>query len=443
MMTDRPTTLPRVDACPDAIVVGAGIVGSSIALELARGGRSVFVVDKGQAVGGGSTSASSSIIRFHYSTRAGCVASWEAMHRWSDWEAHLGFLDGPAARFYRTGMLVISSADDDFATVIGHFDTAGIPYERLDAGQVRDRFPALDVGSYAPPRLPDDPEFFADPRGEIGALFQPDAGFIDDPQLAAQNLMDAAGHFGASLRLRATVADVRRDGDRIAGVLLSDGEFVRAPIVVNAAGPWSSALTRLAGAEADMRIRSAPMRQTIASCDAPEGFRVGDGGAVIADIDLGAYGRPQPGGSYIIGGVEADCDPLEWVDDPDADDPNPDPVMFEALAYRTARRIPTLGVPHRPRGLASHYDVADDWTPIYDRSGVDGFYLAVGTSGNQFKNGPIVGEIMATLIDAVEAGHDHDADPVHMTCHHTGLDLDLGQFSRRREPVPTGGNVWG
>ena len=249
-MTDHAGTSSRGGTSPDAIVVGAGIIGAAIALELAHGGRSVLVVDKGQAVGGGSTSASSSIIRFHYSTLAGCVAAWEAMHRWADWEAHLGFLDGPASRFYRTGMLVVSSADDEFATVTGHFDTAGIPYERLLAGQVRDRFPALDVGSYAPPRLPDDPEFFADPRGEIGALFQPDAGFIDDPQLAAQNLMDAARHVGASLRLRTTVTDVLRDGDRIAGVVLADGEIVRAPVVVNAAGPWSSALTRLAGAEA-------------------------------------------------------------------------------------------------------------------------------------------------------------------------------------------------
>ncbi len=442
-MTDPSNPPLQTHLSPDAIVVGAGIIGSAIALELARGGRNVLVLDKGDAVGGGSTSASSSIIRFHYSTLAGCVASWEAMHQWADWEHHLGVLDGPAARFYRTGMLVLSSTDDEFATVVDHFDTIGIPYERLDASAVRRRFPAIDVGSYAPPRLPADPEFFAEQHGEIGALFQPDAGFIDDPQLAAQNLMFAARHHGATVRLRSVVTDVLRSGDRITGVVLDGGEVINTPILVNAAGPWSPALTRMAGAEGDMRIRTAPMRQSIASCDAPDGFRVGEGGLVVADMDLGAYGRPQPGGSFIIGGVEADCDPLEWVDDPDAGDPNPDPTMFEALAYRMARRLPALGVPHRPRGLASHYDVSDDWTPIYDRSGIDGFYLAVGTSGNQFKNGPIAGEIMATIIDAVEAGHDHDADPLHMSCRHTGLALDLGQFSRRREPAATGGNVWG
>ncbi len=50
---------------------------------------------------------------------------------------------------------------------------------------------------------------------------------------------------------------------------------------------------------------------------------------------------------------------------------------------------------------------------------------------------------MATLINAVESGHDHDADPVHMHCQHTGLDLNIGQFSRQRIPAATGGNVWG
>jgi glycine/D-amino acid oxidase-like deaminating enzyme len=53
----------------DAIVIGAGVIGSSVALELARGGRSVVVVDKGPGAGSGSTSASSSIIRYSYSTR--------------------------------------------------------------------------------------------------------------------------------------------------------------------------------------------------------------------------------------------------------------------------------------------------------------------------------------------------------------------------------------
>lgn len=426
------------------VIIGAGVIGSAIALETSRRGHEVLVVDKGGAVGGGSSSASSSIIRFNYSTFDGCLAAWEAMHQWAGWEAHLGHAEGALARFHQVGMLVISGPDDDIGPTLGHFDRAGIPYEMLEAQTVRQRFPALDVGRFHPPRLPGDPAFFDAPRGEVGALFQPAAGFVDDPQLAARNLMAAARHHGARLRLQCRVVGMRRAGagGRITGVELAGGEVIPADVVVNAAGPWSAPLTRLAGAEADMRVRTAPMRQTVASCRAPAGFAVGDGGTVLADLDLGTYSRPQPGGSYLIGGVEAPCDPLEWVDDPDAGSPTPDPEMFEALTYRLARRIPSAEIPHRPQGLASHYDVADDWTPIYDRSCVDGFYLAVGTSGNQFKNAPVAGQILATLVDAVEGGHDHDADPVRMRCTHTGLELNLGQFSRLRQPSAVG-NVFG
>jgi glycine/D-amino acid oxidase-like deaminating enzyme len=76
--------------------------------------------------------------------------------------------------------------------------------------------------------------------------------------------------------------------------------------------------------------------------------------------------------------------------------------------------------------------VASDWTPIYDRTELDGFYVAIGTSGNQFKNAPMVGRMMATLITAVEGGHDHDAKPVTYDCPHTGHVVDLSAFSRRR-----------
>ena len=65
---------------PEAVVIGAGVMGCSIAFELAKSGRTVRVIDAGPAPGAGSTSSSSAIIRFHYSTRDGVTASWESMH---------------------------------------------------------------------------------------------------------------------------------------------------------------------------------------------------------------------------------------------------------------------------------------------------------------------------------------------------------------------------
>ena len=59
--------------------------------------------------------------------------------------------------------------------------------------------------------------------------------------------------------------------------------------------------------------------------------------------------------------------------------------------------------------------------------------MAIGTSGNQFKNAGVAGQMMAELIEAVEAGHDHDAEPLQVTARYTGLNLDMGTFARNRE----------
>jgi sarcosine oxidase subunit beta len=62
--------------------------------------------------------------------------------------------------------------------------------------------------------------------------------------------------------------------------------------------------------------------------------------------------------------------------------------------------------------------------------------MAIGTSGNQFKNAPVIGHLMAELIDRVEQGHDHDGDPVKVKARYTGLELDAGFYSRLREINP-------
>jgi sarcosine oxidase subunit beta len=101
-------------------------------------------------------------------------------------------------------------------------------------------------------------------------------------------------------------------------------------------------------------------------------------------------------------------------------------------------------VPNRPRGLAGVYDAASDWTPIYDRTAAHGFFVAMATSGNQFKNAPTVGSLMAALIQAVMSGHDHDADPVRFAASYTGAGIDLGAFSRKRRlNAATSGTVFG
>ena len=62
--------------------------------------------------------------------------------------------------------------------------------------------------------------------------------------------------------------------------------------------------------------------------------------------------------------------------------------------------------------------------------------MAIGTSGNQFKNAPVVGHVMAELIVKVEDIHHHDADPIKVKAAYTGEELDMAFYSRTREINP-------
>ncbi len=123
------------------------------------------------------------------------------------------------------------------------------------------------------------------------------------------------------------------------------------------------------------------------------------------------------------------------MDDPDEYDQN-FTNQWTTQVMREAQRVRGLRVPGQARGLVDLYDVADDWIPIYDRSDLPGFYMAVGTSGNQFKNAPVAGKLMAELIEQVEAGRDHDADPVALDMPYTRRSCNIGFFSRLRKLNP-------
>lgn len=174
---------------------------SSIALELARSGLRVVVVDKFGGAGNGSTSTSSAVARFTYPTIAGVNAAWESLHCWEAWRDHLQAPAGePLAAFNRCGVTML---DVDFAPCslfTRHFDKVGVPYEEWDAQELSEQLPAVDTGRYFPPRPVDDDEFFADASARLGALHTPDGGFVDDPQLAARNLAAAAQRHRATFR---------------------------------------------------------------------------------------------------------------------------------------------------------------------------------------------------------------------------------------------------
>jgi glycine/D-amino acid oxidase-like deaminating enzyme len=149
-------------------------------------------------------------------------------------------------------------------------------------------------------------------------------------------------------------------------------------------------------------------------------------------MDLGIYIRASHGDRIFVGGTEPACDDLEWIPDPDLSNMSVTADNFSRQSTRAARRLSTLAVPTVPKGVAGVYDVTDDWQPIYDRTSLAGFYVAIGTSGNQFKNAPLVGRLLAELVESVEAGRDHDEDPLRIQGQYTGNVINMGAFSRKR-----------
>jgi len=418
----------------DAIVIGTGIIGAAVAYELALTGLRVVSVDRLGDVGSGSTSSSSSIVRFHYSTFEGVAASWEAKFGWETWRDYLGAPhEEPLARFLRAGCLILDGSTQR-ERVLSLFGQVGIPYQCWDAETIRQQVPGLDPGRYGPPKPVTDDAFWADADGELGAYFTPDGGFIDDPQLAARNLMAAALRRGAGVQLREEVVAILEKNAQVQGIRLRSGSVIESPIVVNAAGPYSNRVNALAGVAGEFRIRTRPLRQEVHSVLAPAGYARGELGPAVADGDLGTYFRSHFGGQLIVGGAEPACDPLHWVDEPDIFEPQPTAPVWDAQVLRLARRIPSLSIPPRSTGFGALYDVADDWIPIYDRTSLAGFYVAIGTSGNQFKNAPVVGRLMAALIHACENGHDHDSDPIVFQGPFTKNAINLGHYSRLRQP---------
>lgn len=420
----------------DIAVVGAGIVGCSVALELARRGHSVRVFERSAGPGRGSTSASSAIVRFHYSTWAGVAVAWEARAGWLDWAEHVQASPGEAAALTVTGCLVLDAPAFDTDEVLTLLRAAGVPCERWSPEEIRQHFPAISPDRFWPPKRVTDADFSAPRAGELSGLFMPDAGFVNDPQLAAQNLREGAERHGAEFVFQAEVVAVPQHGGRVVGLDLADGTRIHASVVINAAGPHSGQVNRLAHVLDDFARLTRPLRQEVHSLPAAEDYRLDNHASpVVNDLDLGIYFRPHFGNRVIVGGMEPACDELMWIDDPDQFNPAPTAPVWEAQTLRLARRLPSIRIPHRPSGTANLYDVTPDWIPIYDKTALGGFYVAIGTSGNQFKNAPILGFLLAELVEYTEKGTDPDVSPLRVRLPRSGLVVDMSHYSRRTAPA--------
>ncbi|MBW2618265.1 MAG: FAD-binding oxidoreductase [Deltaproteobacteria bacterium] len=423
----------------DVIIIGAGIIGACVGFELAQKGYQTLNVDKLHAAGAGSTSASCAIVRAHYSTRDGVAMAYEGFSTWRNWEEYLEVKDPTGmARYKNTGSLLLKSQGHDWRKVVRHYQDVGVEFEEWSVQQVNERMPIYDLHEYWPPTRPEDDRFGEKPTAMLeGAIYCPGGGYMSDPQLSTHNVQVACQAKGGEFLYNVEVTKIRRDGGRVLGVSLKDGEQIDAPVVVNVAGPHSFIINRLAGVEGGMKIKTKALRHEVHHVPSPEGFDFEDGGIHTSDGDGAIYFRPEVGNHILVGSEDPECDPQEWVEDPDNFNRSVTDAQYKAQVYRLAKRIPSLGIPRKQQGIVDLYDVSDDWIPIYDKSDLKGFYMAVGSSGNQYKNAPVAGMIMAELIDQAEKfGLDHDKTPLQFTLPDCGMTIDVGFFSRLREINP-------
>ena len=424
----------------DAIIVGAGVIGSAVAFELAKRGYKTLNIDKLPTSGYGSTSNSCAIVRAHYSTWDGVAMAYEGFFYWDDWDDYIGVKDDRGMiKYMKTGSILFKLEGEDHSSkCLKLFKEIGVEHEIWDLEKLKEMIPIYSHDQYDGTTRPDEDDHFWDKTGKKieGAVYTPGSGYVSDPQLTSHNLQVAAEANGGEFLFNSEITEIRQQNERVAGVTLKTGEQIDSPILVNVAGPHSFVINRMADVEKEMNIKTRALRHEVHHVPSPEGYDFEKDGFHTSDGDNSIYFRPETGNTILIGSEDPLCDPKEWIADPDNYNQQVTESQWKAQVYRCARRIPQLKIPSRTSGVVDLYDVSDDWLPIYDKSALKGFYMAIGSSGNQFKNAPVAGHCMAELIDACEKGQEHDSDPVKVKSVYTGLELNMGFYSRNREINP-------
>jgi len=423
-----------VDIRADVLVLGAGVIGASVARAMAKAGHDVLTLDRNAGVGDGSTGASAGIIRVHASDSQSSALAADGLIAWNRWGEFLDADDSEElARFVTCGSLILDAANGFTQRAAAAMREAEVPFQEWTLQEMTQRFPYIDFHRFGPPTSIEDEAFWGEPTQYLsGALYTPQSGYVADPTLAAVNLMTAARRAGARLRMSSTVARINLVGERVIGVTLTDGTEIGADAVVVVAGPHSDAILTHIGATADFRVHTRRLREELLHVAAPPEMDLGLQGVHLVDGDLNINFRPD-GASAFLGGSNGDLvDEQTVIENPDQFDRMTTAAAWERGTLRLARRIPNLGIPRERSGVVGLYDAAEDWLPIYDRTRFDGLFVAMATSGTQFKNAPIIGDLLRHIVEREMNGHDHRDEPFRSPV--SDREYSTAQFSRLREP---------
>jgi sarcosine oxidase, subunit beta len=353
----------------EVVIVGGGVTGASIAFHLAAVGvRDVILVERKFLAAGG-TGRSVGIVRQLYptpETSQMVVRSLAVFQRFRD-------AVGADAGYVACGVAIgVSTAmRSKLEETVRRQRSFGVRAEVLEPAELARVEPRINTDS-------------------LGAvLYEPASGY-GDPTSVTTGYAEAARRRGVRIEQGVEVVAIRTAGDRVTGVDTATGDRIDAPVVVNAAGLWSTALARLAGVELPIVVGRHPV--FVVERDA--GF--GRPHLVYLDLAGGSYARPETGGLTLTGSLTDDeaqhpMEPERLGDDVGLDEAS-------EVLERTGRAIPRLAEARYRRGWAGAFDITPDWMPILDESPVRGFWIATGMSGHGFKLSPAVGEMMAALI---------------------------------------------
>ena len=353
----------------DIVVIGGGVMGTSIAFHLAhrRAGR-VLVLEK-SFLGAGSSGKSGAIIRQHYSHP---LTAGMARHGLRFFERFPELVGGPPV-FTHTGLVVVAGMENRPA---------------LEANLAMQRGLGIQVGMVSREELRSIDPHAALADDEIAA-YESEAGYCEALQVVA-SFAEAARRQGAEVREGVPVTGIQLDGTRITGVSTPAGTISTRTVVL-ATGPWAARLSASVGVPLPVQ----PCRAQVALLRRPCEF--GPPRPAYGDFRQQIYFKPTHGDMLHVGNI----DPREQQSPVDPDDyaDVADVPFAREMRRKLTDRYPAMRRAVGRGGFAALYEVTPDWHPVLDRlPGIDGGYCAAGFSGHGFKMSPAVGQLVAELV---------------------------------------------
>ena len=349
----------------DVVIIGGGVMGSSILYNLAKRGVTNTLLLERDVLASGSTSRSQAILRMHYSNEVTTKLAWDSLAIFKEFHETTGVPSG----YTKTGYFIIVGPEDRRAMEenVSMQRSVGVDTSVVTAEDVREIAPMVEPG---------DGEAFA---------YEPESGYAD-PYSVTTGYANAARERGARVRPNSPVTGVEINGDRVSAVLTADGR-VETPIAVVATGPWSGPFLSSIGVDVPLR----PIRHQVIMLRRPQDI-VPDH-PIIGDVVYDMSPRPDVGNITLIGvGEDEDAEPESF-------NQGVDMPMVERSFENLTRRMPGMASALFRGGWSGLFTTTPDWHPVLDRvDGIEGLYLAVGFSGHGFKLAPMIGVVMAELI---------------------------------------------